>query len=219
MSIRKYILPVFILPAVLVFAGCTAAVEVHAGSDKNTTVQYSASFGSAFIHTMRSFSDDPSAPLFDADTIAAQLRSSGIQDAEVKTPSGTALAVSASIPAGSKNTVSAAGLVTYNDSSNEMTLTLSPSALAALYTSLPETIQSYIDLFMAPVFSGDSMTAKDYIELVASVYGRPLADEVAAAQVSISLYPPAGTGAKKSISVSLTDILTAQDPLVYSVQW
>ena len=219
MSIRKYMLKFFLLPAALIFAGCTASVEVHAGSDKSTAVQYTASFGSAFINTMRSFSDDPAAPLFDADTIAAQLRGSGIQNAEVKTPSGTALAVSASIPSGSKNTISSAGLVTYDNNSNKMTLTLSPSDLTALYASLPETIQSYIDLFMAPVFSGESMTANDYIELVASVYGRPLADEVAAAQVSISLYPPAGTGTEKKISVPLTDILTAQNPLVYSVQW
>jgi hypothetical protein len=219
MSIPKYILPVFILPAVLIFAGCTASVEVHAGSNKKTTVQYSASFGSAFIHTMQSLSDNPAAPLFDADTIAAQLRGSGIQNAEVKTPSGTSLAVSASIPPDSKNAVLSSGLVTYDNNSHKMTLTLSPAALSALYTSLPETMQSYIDLFMAPAFSGESMTAKDYIELVASVYGRPLADEVAAAQVSISLYPPAGSGAKKSISVPLTDILTIEKPLVYSVQW
>lgn len=219
MSIRKYMLQVFVLPAALVFAGCTASVEVHAGSDKSTAVQYSASFGSAFIHTMQSLSDNPSAPLFDADTIASQLRGSGMQNARVKTPTGTSLAVSASIPSDSKNAVSSSGLVTYDNNSNKMTLTLSPSALTALYTSLPETMQSYIDLFMAPAFSGESMTADDYIELVASVYGRPLADEVAAAQVSISLYPPAGTGTEKKISVPLTDILTAQNPLVYSVQW
>ena len=94
-----------------------------------------------------------------------------------------------------------------------------PANLSALYASLPETVRSYIDLFMAPVFSVESMTKSEYLDLVASVYGQNLADEIAGSSVSIVLSAPDASGKKKKVSVPLADLLAASAPLTYTVSW
>jgi hypothetical protein len=217
MKLIKYLLPLIALPGILLFSACTASVDVHAGTDGSAEISYGAVFGNALVEVMKSLSEAGSGPLFDTRSITEQLQKAGIQTAKVSSPSDSALTVSASLAAGSKDPVSAVGFL--SGSAHSLTLTLSPEKLSALYTAMPETVQSYIDLFMAPVFGGTVMTAEDYVNLVASVYGQPVGDEVAAAQIRITLYGPAGSGIRKTVTVPLTDILTASKPLVYSVTW
>jgi hypothetical protein len=81
---------------------------------------------------------------------------------------------------------------------------------------------------MAPVATGERLTKSDYLNLVASVYGRPLADEIAAAKISVDLTMPgpvtsaAGgyyTGAKAHFDIPLVDFLVLNPPLRYMVAW
>jgi hypothetical protein len=213
----KCLLAAVVLPGVLFFSACTANVDVRVLADGSTAVSYDALFGDAFIEVMKSLSEAGSGSLFDTKTIAEQFRTAGIPNVKVSSKADTSLAVSALLPAGSKDPVSASGCLSAD--ANSLTLSLSPGQLSALYKTLPESVKSYIDLFMAPVFSGESMSVQDYTGLVASVYGKPLSDEVAAAKVRITLYGPAGSGKSSSVTVPLTDILTAVKPLVYTVTW
>lgn len=217
MKLVKYLLPAVVLPGVLFFSACTASVEIRAYSDGRSAVRYDAAFGSAFVEVMKSLSDAGAGPLFDTQTMTEQFQKAGIPDAKVSSQNDASLAVSALLSAGAKDPLSASGCI--SGTARGVTLTLSPEKLSALYASLPETVQSYIDLFMAPVFGGEPMTAQDYVDLVASVYGKPLSDEIAAANVRITLYGPAGSGSKKTATIPLTDILTATKPLTYTVTW
>jgi hypothetical protein len=217
MNLKKYMLSAAVFAVVLFLSACTASVEIHAAADGKTAVKYDAEFGTAFVEMMRSLSDTGSGPLFDASSITEQFRKAGIPDVKAASGSDSSLTISALLQADSKDFISASGCVSYT--SGSMTLTVSPEKLSALYTSLPETVKSYIDLFMAPVFSGDVMTAAEYTDLISSVYGKPLGDEVAAAQVTIVLYGPDGSGRKKTVTVPLTDILTASKPVSYTVTW
>jgi hypothetical protein len=217
MKLMKYLWPVALLLSVLFLSACTATIEIHPGTGGSTTAAYDAEFGDAFVEMMKSLSEENSGPLFDIQTITAQFHEAGIPGVNVSSRSDTSLKISASLPSGSKDPVSASGCI--SSTADSITLTISPEKLSALYTSLPETVKSYIDLFMAPVFNGDAVTAVEYTDLIASVYGKPLGDEVAAAQVNIVLYGPGGSGKKKKVTVPLTDILTASKPLSYTVTW
>ncbi|MFA6856729.1 MAG: hypothetical protein WCR31_05915 [Treponema sp.] len=217
MKLMKYLLPAAVLLSTLFLSACTASIEVHQRTGGSTFVVYDAGFGSAFVKMMRSLSEENTGPLFDIPTITGQFQKAGIPGINVSSGSDTSLKISALLPAGSKDPLSVSGCI--SSTADSVTLTVSPEKLSALYTSLPETVKSYIDLFMAPVFSGDAMTAAEYTDLIASVYGKPLGDEVAAAQVNIVLYGPDGSGKKKTVTVPLTDILTASKPLSYTVTW
>ena len=89
-------------------------------------------------------------------------------------------------------------------------------------------IGAYLDLLMAPIASGEKMTKKDYLELVASIYGKEIADEIAGALIQVSLNFPGtiqrikgGTfsGRRADFKISLLDVLVLETPLNYEVVW
>lgn len=57
-------------------------------------------------------------------------------------------------------------------------LEISSEKLLSLYEKLPFEIQSYLDMLMAPSFTGEKMSDEEYLDLLASVYGQSLADEI-----------------------------------------
>ena len=58
--------------------------------------------------------------------------------------------------------------------------------------------RTYLDLFMAPIFTGEKMTQAEYKELVASVYGQELADDMQKGKIVITLTVPDGKSIKNS---------------------
>jgi hypothetical protein len=102
-------------------------------------------------------------------------------------------------------------------------------ASAPLLLSLfsPE-ISDYLSALMAPVVTGENLTRSEYLDLVTSFYGRPLADEIAASRIAITIDFPrpvtAITGGtardnRARFSLPLTDFLVPEKSLVYEVVW
>lgn len=200
------------LAALVLFAGCGASLEVSAEND-GVAVAYRASFGNAFIDLARAFSGNAAAPLFDAQAMQAQFRAAGIDSAEVASPSDESLSISMRLLRDSRDILSQSGCV--EKTAQGLTLTLSPKTLQALYASLPPQAQAYIDLCMSPAFTGEKMSQADYIDLVASVYGQALADELSAATIAVTLRGETAS-AKKTQTIPLVELLTLDEPLVLS---
>ncbi|MBP3710516.1 MAG: hypothetical protein J6I73_08980 [Treponema sp.] len=196
------------------FSSCTASVELRAHDDSSITVAYDASFGGAFIELMRALAGGHDALLFNADEMARQFHEVGIETVRVSSPADASLSVAATVPHNSHDAISQSGCIARAERS--MSLICSLETFTKLYESLPPSLQSYIDLFMAPIFSGDAMTKGEYLDLVASVYGKKLADEVAAARVKITMY---GGNAKQAYTIPLVELLTATMQNVYSIAW
>ena len=201
----------------LLFASCTSAIELHANDDGSVNILYDAAFDSAFIEIMQSLSGESGQPLFDADETASQFRAAGIKDVRVASPANTSLGIALRLPKEGNDPVSRSGCI--SRSGHSLSITVSPASCATLYKLLPDTLQSYIDLFMAPVFLGEAMSQNEYLDLIASVYGEALADEAARAKIKISFFAPNGEKAIKTIECPLTDLLTAAKPLVFSAAW
>ena len=202
----------------LLFTSCTSSVELRANGDGSVNITYDAAFGSAFTEIMQSLSGGGASPLFDADEMAAQFRAAGVNDVCIVSPADTSLGIRLRLPKNGIDPVSQAGCISRSD--NALSLTLSPESCAKLYTLLPETMQSYIDLCMAPLFLGDPMPQSEYVDLIASVYGQALADELKRSKIKISLFTPNdGKKASKTVELSLTELLTSTKPVSFSVAW
>ena len=113
-----------------------------------------------------------------------------------------------------------------------MTLTLSPETMRGLYRSMDARTRGYADLFMAPVFTGDSMSGEEYAALIASVYGTGMAGEISDAVMEISLSAPEGkkaascsdpgaslSGRRATVFVPLLDLLVLDRELSWEVGW
>ena len=196
------------------FSSCTASVELRAHDDGSISATYEASFGNAFIALMRALTGERDVPLFNIADMTQQFHEMGIGAVRISSPTDASLSIAATVPHNSHDAISQSECIMRTERS--MTLACSPEQFAKLYESLPSTLQSYIDLFMAPSFSGDAMAKSEYLNLVASVYGKKLADEVAAAHVKITMR---GGNAEQSYAVPLVDLLTATEQISFSVAW
>jgi hypothetical protein len=93
---------------------------------------------------------------------------------------------------------------------------------------LSEEVNAYLSALLAPVATGESITRAEYLGLVATIYGKPVADEIASATVEISLEAPraitfirggSAGGRLARFSISLPDLLVLEQPLDYEISW
>ena len=202
----------------LLFASCTSSVELRANGDGSVNITYDAAFGSAFIEIMQSLSGGGASPLFDADEMTSQFRAAGIKDVRVASPANTSLGIALRLPKEGNDPISQSGCI--SRSARSLAITVSPASCAKLYKLLPDTLQSYIDLFMAPVFLGEAVPKDEYVDLIASVYGQALADELKRSKIKISLFAPNdGKKASKTAELPLAELLTSTKPVSFSVAW
>ncbi len=160
----------------------------------------------------------------DAETLSAKALSSSVLslDATVRD--------AASQTSASRTGVRFASVVSVEKHS--LTLNLSPATMRALYASMDLQTRSYVDLFMAPVFTGEPMSGGEYTALIASVYGKDLAQEIADARMEITLTAPRGekaascsnadaklSGRSARFSIPLLDLLVLEEPQSYRITW
>jgi hypothetical protein len=81
---------------------------------------------------------------------------------------------------------------------------------------------------MAPVVLGDTMTTREYLDLLASIYSRPLANEIAEGRIRARINFPrpiktiqGGTfsGNTAIFDIPLLDILVLERPLRFELSW
>jgi hypothetical protein len=89
-------------------------------------------------------------------------------------------------------------------------------------------ISMYLNALMAPIATGEELTKAEYLTLVASVYGKGIADEIASSSIRASVNFPGAiqtvkggtfTGKKAEFEIPLLDILVLEIPLNYEVVW
>jgi hypothetical protein len=102
------------------------------------------------------------------------------------------------------------------DNGQELLLLISPD------------IVDYLSALMAPVATGEVIGRDAYLELVASVYGKAIADEIRGAQFLLNLVFPGsvesvnggtGKGSHAKFTIPLADLLVLDRPLHYYVRW
>lgn len=115
---------------------------------------------------------------------------------------------------------------------NSLSISITPEAMLGLYDSMDGDARGYMDLFMAPVFTGEPLTGEEYAALIASVYGKDIAGEISTAVIDFSLSAPKGkklascssadavrSGRKASFSVPLLKLLTLDEELSFGIGW
>ncbi|MDR0453059.1 MAG: hypothetical protein LBH15_08455 [Treponema sp.] len=93
---------------------------------------------------------------------------------------------------------------------------------------LSEEVNAYLSALLAPVATGETLTRAEYLALVATIYGRPIADEIASATVELSLEAPravtfirggSARGRTARFSIPLPELLVLEQPLEYEISW
>ena len=189
----------------------------------------------ALIHSMRVFMGESSnAPILDGLSISRSMAaSSGIRSVSLSNTSPSALEGLISI---SNLGDFLAGddvrgrFIAYAEGAgaSSLVIALDRDSAPVIISRLPPEAGEYLSALMAPAVLGERSTRQEYLDLLAMVYGRPLADEIAAARILVSLEfprPPTAVlggnaaGRRAEFDIPLLDVLVLERPLRYEVNW
>jgi hypothetical protein len=98
----------------------------------------------------------------------------------------------------------------------------------ALLANISPDFADYVSVFFAPIATGEELSKQAYLDLLREVYGAPIADEVNASVITLSLDFPANiksaqglrySGSRARIELPLVDLLVLEHEINYEITW
>lgn len=224
----------------MVFFSCSARIDgvVREGGAADLSLTTSLEpRTTSLIRSLQGFMGDTSdAPVLDGATIGQSMAAApGIRSVSLGNTGPAALAGAISISnVGDFLTAEDAKnrFITYNEGpgpgTSSIIISLDKDSAPELISLLSPDVEDYLSALMAPAVTGETSSAREYLDLVALVYGRPLADEIAAARIRATIEFPrpvtavkggAASGKKAEFEIPLTDLLVLEQPLLYEIYW
>ncbi len=174
----------------------------------------------------------PGAPqsLYDREAILASLGNAGFRADSLEFPGRAGIRLALTL-------LKAEGFLenalTVSRENKRVSIEISRDTLERALALMPPETRDYLDLFMAPVFTGEELTEREYREIIAAAYGKTLASELATsnftmtvqcpATVSRATVSPPGTVATASnaavFRVPLTTLLVLETPITAEANW
>jgi len=112
--------------------------------------------------------------------------------------------------------------------SSSIILVLDMNSAPEIIAMLSPDVEEYLSALMAPAVLAETSTKQEYLDLLASIYGRPLANEIYAARIRASIEFPGpvtsvsggkAAGRMAEFDIPLIDILVLETPLRYEISW
>lgn len=208
---------IFTLFTILIFDSCKPKISISAEKNDSVEISFSTSFAKDTADALRKMTgagDD--VPIFAEPDIKYLLSQVGTENTKVSIPTPNELESSGNIKNVSENVLSKCGII--SESENSLSLSLGPDQFKDFYALLSDEFKSYFDLMMIPSLIGEKMSPSEYEELLSSMYGPSFAKDIVSGTLEISLSSPDKTKNIKD-SVTLGEILTAQEAKTWSISW
>lgn len=82
------------------------------------------------------------------------------------------------------------GVIDYDTKGRKTALRISPENIASFLEMLPQESRDFIDMLMAPLFTGDAIPPAEYEELIGAAYGKKIATELRSSEFVLSVDVP-----------------------------
>lgn len=82
------------------------------------------------------------------------------------------------------------GFIRYDQKQKTTVLTISPENIRSFLSMIPQESREFIDMLMAPLFTGDAVTPADYEELIGVAYGKKVAAELRNSEFLLTVEVP-----------------------------
>ena len=224
-----------ILAIIVFFPSCSARINAQLVQNGSGTVQLQANLEPNMINLIRSFSSlggVQSGSVLDAAVLNRSLASArGISSSALRNTGQEK--VEGTIGISQINDLLNAGgnrFVQYESgtASGKLAIHLdrriTPQILMQIY---PEAVD-YLSALMAPAATGEALSKAEYLMLVESVYGKPLAAEITASRVTATITMPGAvksvkggtySGREARFDIALADLLVLEQSLDYEIMW
>ena len=81
-------------------------------------------------------------------------------------------------------------VIAYDKKGRKAVLRISPENIASFLEILPQESRDFIDMLMAPLFTGDTIPPAEYEELIGAAYGKKIATELRSAEFTLIVDVP-----------------------------
>ncbi|MCQ2601730.1 MAG: hypothetical protein MJ184_10265 [Treponema sp.] len=211
------------------FTGCPVSINVTALENNQLSYNFSTTAGKATNELISSFdnsnssknSNNVNSTMFDTLEIERALFQMGFTGSKATTSktNGKEETLNINFQCSDKKFDFIKIIRNKEGLATQMKISLSPEILQDLITNQNNVIQKYADLLMAPCFTGDTMSKEEYIELVASLYGNEIAEEITSGSIRILLKNSRTKKMPEAFSIPLIDILTLTEEKTFTVNY
>ncbi len=217
----KYFYAVFNLIFLIAFTGCKTSIKVKAENNFSTQLSFNINLGKLLTETIQNIAgnmsgmpdektkDTSGIVIFDKKLTETSLKKTELKEINVSIPEASSMSISAK----SQNAKETREFVTCTK--QKLKVCLSKETISSLAKTFPEETMTYLDLMMAPVLTGESMTSDEYIDLVKVIYGEKIAGEMENSTVDLELV--SAKGKSEIHKIPLATFLTMNEPIEYEI--
>lgn len=204
-NIYKNLLVALFCSVILFLTSCKSQIKITF-SKNACTVKYSTKLGKALFDTFYAFAGETeSEKIFDTEQFKQIFSESGLKNVSAESKVIDEISIQGDIDGNNGDFISGSSIIKSSNNGKNVEIEFSRNNLLKMYDNMPSIMRSYIDLFMAPVFTEEEMSNEEYLELISSVYGQILADEIKTSTVDFIVV--LSDGKTKQFSLELIDLI------------
>lgn len=161
---------------VFLFSSCNPQLFLRVTSPESIDFEWSSTLkptAQTILQRFNGLNENYATSIFDQASLEQGLKSFGFKPNSISTQDFSSLSISASMV--HTNQLPKDLLMVQ---SNSLKVLLSPSIILELFTQTGQENSNYLDLLMAPIFTGEHMSPEEYQDLIAAAYGKTLASEL-----------------------------------------
>ena len=168
----------FSLISILIFTifSCSPALSISLKNDDSADIQLEISNTESFFSNFSAFMDFSEDNFYDKEILSLNLEELGFSNINLETGKNADLKLFAQLKNLSnleqENPLSSL----FIKKQDSFEISINPDNLIEVLETIPE-ITDYLDLLMAPVYTGEEITEQEYLELFATVYGESFAKD------------------------------------------
>ena len=204
-NIYKNLLVALFCSVILFLTSCKSQIKITF-SKNACTVKYSTKLGKALFDTFYAFAGETeSEKIFDTEQFKKIFSEGGLKNVSAESKVIDEISIQGDIDGNNGDFISGSSIIKSSNNGKNVEIEFSRNNLLKMYDNMPSIMRSYIDLFMAPVFTEEEMSNEEYLELISSVYGQILADEIKTSTVDFIVV--LSDGKTKQFSLELIDLI------------
>lgn len=204
-NIYKNLLVALFSSVILFLTSCKSQIKITF-SKNACTVKYSTKLGKALFDTFYAFAGETeSERIFDTEQFKQIFSEGGLKNVSAESKVIDEISIQGDIDGNNGDFISGSSIIKSSNNGKNVEIEFSRNNLLKMYDNMPSIMRSYIDLFMAPVFTEEEMSNEEYLELISSVYGQILADEIKTSTVDFIVV--LSDGKTKQFSLELIDLI------------
>lgn len=165
-----------ILILIFTIFSCSPALSISLKNDDSVDVQFEITNTESFFSNFSAFMDFSEENFYDKEILSSNLQSIGFSDINLEIGKNADLKLFAQLNNFSQLKEENPITSLFMKKQDSFEISINPDNLIEVLETIPE-ITDYLDLLMAPVYTGEEITEQDYLELFATVYGESFAKD------------------------------------------